>query len=138
MKTYTAFLPLVFFLAACQPTSQPSTVINNATATPPSSSTDSGIEGTVTIGPVCAVVQENDPCPDKPYQATYTVLTTSGTKVIQFQTDEQGRFQISLAPGDYVLHLEPPQPMRIIQDMPFNVAENMYTLLDIKYDSGIR
>jgi hypothetical protein len=131
MHIRPAFLLCAILLAACLPTPQQSIV-----ATP--QSLNSGIEGTVTIGPACPVVQQNNPCPDKPYQATYTVLTTAGAKVTEFQTDEQGRFQISLAPGDYVLHLESPQPMRNIQDMPFNVAENKYTLLDIKYDSGIR
>jgi hypothetical protein len=123
MRIRPAFLLFTLLLAACLSTPQPP---------------ESGIEGTVTIGPSCPVVQENVPCPDKPYQAAYTVFTTTGTKVTAFQTDEQGRFQINLAPGDYVLHLESPQPMQAIQDMPFSVAENTYTLLNINYDSGIR
>ena len=134
MNIRPAFLLLALLLAACLPTPQPteSTIV----ATPQSS--DSGIEGTVTIGPSCPVVQENVACPDRPYQATFTVFTTTGTKVTEFQTDEQGRFLINLASGDYVLHLESPKPMRISPDTPFKVAENEYTLLDITYDSGIR
>ncbi len=131
MKTRPAFLLFALLLAACLPTSQPSEnqIMENA---------NGGIEGTVTIGPACPVVQVDVPCPDKPLQATFTVFTTSGIRVTEFQTDEQGHFQISLNPGDYVLHLETPKVNRFTIDTPFNVSENQYTLLDIKYDSGIR
>lgn len=138
MKIRPVFLLLAVLLSACLPTPQPSgnQIMDNEIVTP--QSIDSGIEGTVTIGPMCPVMQENVPCPDQAFQAAFTVFTSAGIKVVEFQTDEQGYFHVNLTPGDYVLHLESPKPMRIAKDMPFNVAEDTYTLLDIKYDSGIR
>lgn len=114
---------LVLLLAACSPTSKP---------------TDSGIEGDVTIGPMCPVVQVNNPCPDKPYQATLTVLTTDRQKIIQFQTDPNGHFQVKLAPGKYILHPESPHAMPRAADMSFTVNEHQFTRMEVVYDSGIR
>lgn len=118
-----AFLLFVLLLTSCLQTPQPS---------------DSGIEGSVTIGPICPVIQVNVPCPDQPYQAKLTVLTTTGKKVVQFQTDEQGRFRINLASGDYILHPESPNSLPYAADIPFTVNEHKFTLLKISYDSGIR
>ncbi|MBI5943781.1 MAG: hypothetical protein HY864_05380 [Chloroflexi bacterium] len=130
MNSQTALLLFVLLLAACSSAPQ-STETNHK-------SPDSGIEGTVTMGPVCPVVQENVPCPDQPFQGIFTVLTTSGSQIAEFTTNEQGNFRVGLASGDYVLHLESPNPMRIAKDIPFNVEENKYTLLNITLDSGIR
>jgi hypothetical protein len=99
---------------------------------------DSGIEGIVTVGPMCPVMQANVPCPDQPYQATLTVLTTSGKKIAKFQTDEKGYFRFNLASGDYVLHPESPNAMPSAADIPFTVDEHKFTSLEISYDSGIR
>ena len=123
MRIHSIFLLFVLLLTACSGTPQP---------------LDSGIEGTVTIGPMCPVMQEDVPCPDQPYQATLTVLTTSGDKVTQFQANEQGRFHIELAPGDYVLYPESPNGLPFAADMPFTVDEHEFTQLQISYDSGIR
>ena len=98
----------------------------------------SGIDGIAMIGPICPVVHENTPCPDKPFQAWFIVFTTSKKEALRFQTDEQGHFRVNLPPGDYVLHLEFPRQMRLTADIPFNVAENQFTILEINYDSGVR
>ena len=123
MPIRPAFLLFVLLLTACLGTPQPS---------------DSGIEGIVTIGPMCPVMQANVPCPDQPYQATLTVLTTSRRMVAQFQTDEKGHFRFNLASGDYVLHPESPNGMPFAAEMPFTVDEHRFTFLEISYDSGIR
>ena len=123
MKIRPVFLLFVLFLTACQQATQPS---------------DSGLEGIVTIGPMCPVMQENIPCPDQPYQASLTILTTGGKKITQFQTDEQGRFRVYLAPGNYVLHPESPNQLPFAADIPFTVEENKFTQVEISYDSGIR
>lgn len=130
MKIQPAFLLFVGVLAACSSTSQP----NDESRKSP----DGVVEGTVTIGPMCPVVQENVPCPDQPFQGTFSVFAADGGKVTEFQTDEQGKFRVELPSGDYVLHLESPKPMRTAKDIPFKVDENKFTLLDITLDSGIR
>ncbi len=131
---------LVLLLAACSPTSIPTdSPTSKPTDSPTSMPTDSGIEGHVTIGPMCPVVQINNPCPDKPYQATLTILTTtSHQKVIQFVTDANGYFHVALAPGEYILHPESPSVMPHATEIPFTVTDYQFTLLDVVYDSGIR
>jgi hypothetical protein len=123
MRNHFIFLILVLLLAACLQPPQP---------------LDSGVEGSVTIGPMCPVMQENVPCLDQPYQAVLTVLTPNGKKVTQFQTDEQGYFKVELAPGDYVMHPESPNSLPFAADVPFSVEQHRFTQLAISYDSGIR
>jgi len=123
MRTLLIFLLFVLLLTACSQTPQP---------------LDSGIEGTVTIGPMCPVMQDNVACLDQPYQATLTVLSTSGEEITQFQTDEQGLFKVELASGDYVLHPESPNGLPSAADIAFAVKEHQFTQLEISYDSGIR
>jgi hypothetical protein len=106
---------------------------------PPATPTDSGIEGSVTIGPLCPVMQIGNPCPDKPYQATLTVLSSTGSsKVLQLQTATDGIYRVSLAPGKYILHPESPGVMPHAADIPFIVKPHEFTHLDVTYDSGIR
>jgi hypothetical protein len=123
MHTRPKFLLFFLFLTACLQTPLP---------------LDSGIEGIVTVGPMCPVMQEDVPCPDQPYQASLTVLTTGGKKVSGFRTDEYGRFRVELAPGDYVLHPESPNGLPFAEDLSFTVNEHRFTLLEISYESGIR
>ncbi|MDP2975301.1 MAG: carboxypeptidase-like regulatory domain-containing protein, partial [Anaerolineales bacterium] len=60
---------------------------------------------------MCPLVQFGTECPDQPYQAVLTVLRPDGRKVAEFQTNENGRFRITLAPGDYIFHPESPNVM---------------------------
>lgn len=98
----------------------------------------SGIEGQVMIGPMCPVVQQGQECPDQPYQATLTVRSLSGVQIVQFQTDSQGRFQVPLVPGDYILHPESSNGIPFAGDQAFTVQTGQYTNLTVNYDSGIR
>ena len=115
---------LVLLLAAC-------------TALVPTT-TDSGVEGSVFIGPMCPVVQEGQECPDQPYQADLIITTTNGRVILRFRTDEDGAFHVPLAPGDYVLHPEPGNGIAYAADQPFTVISGQFTELIVQYDSGIR
>lgn len=114
---------LVLLLAACS--SQPTV-------------TDSGIEGQVFIGPNCPVVQQGQECPDQPYQATLTVNNPNGRKIVQVQTDAEGRFKILLEPGEYILHPESPNVMPYAGEQTFTVQAGKFTQVTVNYDSGIR
>ena len=121
------FLALIFLiLAACAP--KP-TISKNS---------DTGVEGIATIGPMCPVMRIDTPCPDKPFQATLTVFTTSQQKVTQLQTDANGHFKIELAPGNYILHPESKNIMPHANDIPFTVTAGAFTQVNISFDSGIR
>ena len=99
---------------------------------------NSGIEGQVLIGPMCPVVQDGQECPDQPYQATLTVNSLNGGKIIQVQTDEQGRFKIPLMPGEYILHPESPNGLPYASEQTFRVEASSFTQIIVNYDSGIR
>jgi hypothetical protein len=121
----TFVIPLLLFLAACS-----SQIPANT-----------GIEGQVLIGPICPVVQEGKECPDKPYQATLTILDSSGTrKIARFQTDAEGWFRLPLAPGNYILYPETPDNMALpfAPEQNFTVTEGRFTQINVVYDSGIR
>ena len=98
----------------------------------------SGIEGQVMIGPMCPAVQPGQECPDQVYQATLTVKSLSGVQIVQFQTDAQGRFQVPLVPGEYILHPESPNGIPFAGDQSFVVETGNYTQITVHYDSGIR
>ena len=113
-------------------------IISLATCSTQPAPTDSGIEGQVFIGPNCPVVQEGQECPDQPYQATLTVTSLEGGKIVQVQTDEAGRFKIPLAPGQYLLHPESPNVMPFAVEQTLIVEAGKFTQVSVMYDSGIR
>jgi hypothetical protein len=98
----------------------------------------SGIEGQVLIGPTCPVSLPGQECADQPYQATLTILNRDGLQVRQFQTDDQGRFNVPLVPGEYVLHPESPNGIPFASDQSFMVETGRFTQITVNYDSGIR
>ena len=110
------------------------TACSSANPTP----TDSGVEGQVFIGPMCPVVQVGQECPDQPYQATLTVNSPTGERIVQVQTEADGTFKIPLPPGEYILHPESPNAMPFAQEQPFTVEAGRFTPLIVQYDSGIR
>ena len=99
---------------------------------------DGGAEGQVLIGPMCPVVQVGQPCPDQPYQTKLTINGQDGKRITQVQTDQQGRFKISLKPGQYILHPESPNVMPFTAEQSFSVAAGQFTQITVNYDSGIR
>ncbi len=130
MKTFTIFLLLttvaVLWLACRGQQAPPLT---------------SGIEGQVLIGPTCPVLREGTPCPDQPSQATIAVWNAERTeKVRTFTTDEDGRFRVPLAPGEYYIDPQPPNPVApptpITQTV--TVPPDRFVQITIEYDSGIR
>jgi hypothetical protein len=79
-------------------------------------------------------------CPDQPYQATLTVLDSKGSEVIQFETDEQGRYKAPLEPGQYTIRPETPEGMSLpfADEQGFMVETERFTRIVVQYDSGIR
>ncbi len=125
MRPYLLICITVLVLSACSPA-------------PGSSATGSGIEGQVLIGPTCPVQQVDNPCPDRPYQATLSVLNGLGVQVARFRTGSDGKFQVPLAPGNYTLVPETVNAMTHAPQQAFSVAAGEYTKLAVTYDSGIR
>jgi hypothetical protein len=113
-------------------------IISLATCSNEPKPTNSGIEGQVFIGPMCAVVQEGQACADQPYQATLTVISLEGGGIVRVQTDEAGRFKIPLAPGGYLLRPESPNAMPYAAEQTLIVEAGKFTQVSVMYDSGIR
>jgi hypothetical protein len=138
-------LSLLMF-TACSPATQASLApAATAVLTPAPTGTSladgtAGIAGQVVLGPTCPVVQKDTPCLDKPYQATLTVLTTDRRPVTRFTTGADGKFRISLAPGEYILHPESPNGAAYPRgrEQSFTVAAAQFTPLTVSYDSGMR
>jgi hypothetical protein len=103
---------------------------------PPSS----GIEGLVTIGPMCPVERIDTPCPDKPYQATIVVKDGQGGEVARVQSGEDGRFRVALTPGAYTLAPQSSNPggFPIAKEQQVEVQVGAFTTVSVQFDSGIR
>lgn len=123
-------LIIIFSLNACS-------VLNPTTPYPTLSS---GIEGTVTEGPMCPgpVPIGNNPCPDQPYQASIAIIDKNKKQIKQITTDNDGYFKIQLPPGMYTVHPEPGKPFPIASDQTVLVVDGKYTQVAIIYDTGIR
>ncbi len=104
----------------------------------PTPAADTGVEGQVTIGPMCPVVRIDQPCPDRPYSATLTVLSPEGKQIAKIQADADGFYRLLLVPGNYIMQPESPNMMPYAQSQSFTVIAGQFTRLDIVYDSGIR
>jgi hypothetical protein len=121
---------LVFLSSACTLAS-PITL----TRTP-----SSGIEGHVTEGPMCPgpVAIGDNSCPDKPYQATLSILGSNNKEVTRFQTDPSGYFKINIAPGTYILHPESDMALPHASDQTFVVQPDQFTQVTVIFDTGMR
>jgi len=101
---------------------------------------DSGVKGTVTIGPTCPVQRVGDPnCNDKPYRATLKIVRARGGALVKdFSPRTDGRFTVHLAAGRYVI--EPSRRARLpsLQPVPVKVVRHKFTRVAIRFDSGIR
>ena len=103
---------------------------------------NSGVRGAVLLGPICPVMQNPpDPqCADKPYQTAIIVFRASNTTnaFASTQSGEDGRFEISLPPGDYVLRPAGKNPFPYCSEQTVTVEPDAYTETNISCDTGIR
>ena len=121
-----AALLLVLVLAACG-----DDVADTAPAT--------GIRGRATMGPQCPVEVAGSPCPETPFVGQIKVLTPQDVQVDTVVTDDQGRFQVRLVPGSYVVIADTggtgppfPEPQRVM------VPEEGFAEVTLLVDTGIR
>jgi hypothetical protein len=150
MKTGSILFVLILLASACAPQIQsaPFKLVSteeagSSTNTPSPDSLpaqENGVKGQALIGPTCPVMTVESPCPDQPYQANLVIWTLDGQEVTRFKTDAEGKFQVNLPPGDYILHPEVPAGKMIpsAADVPFTVNPGEFTELIVSFDSGIR
>ncbi len=118
-------------------------VATSTTPTPTPISTDSGITGTVTIGPTCAGPTRPG-CEDKPYSATFNLYSKAGpgdgveTLINTLKSDSNGKFTINLSPGNYEIRQANKSGLPSMSPQSVVVKANTFSHLNIQFDSGIR
>jgi hypothetical protein len=102
------------------------------------SAIDSGIDGTVTIGPT-EPVSRPDEDNSSPYQAEIVVKRApDGKMVTSFRTNADGTFHVAVPPGDYLLEPRQGDPLPTAPVQSVTVVRGRFTLVRVDYDSGIR
>ena len=104
---------------------------------------DSGVEGTVTLGPTCPVMRNPpDPeCADKPYSTTIQVISMGSPKSSPFATvesDKEGKYKIMLPPGEYALQPVGGSVMPRCETKEIKIDPSKIIKVDLSCDSGIR
>lgn len=99
-----------------------------------------GIDGMVTLGPNCPVVRADQPCPDKPYEATLVVRNAAGVVVARVQSNSAGRFSVDVPAGKYVIDPLTSGPGRFPLAGPVDVTvpAAARASVTVAYDTGIR
>lgn len=124
--------------ASCAQNDTAATPTARAVAPLVASDGDTGVQGVVSIGPVCPVLHIDTPCPDKGFQSVVIALGARDVEAGRTRTDPEGRFVLPLPPGDYELTEEIattlPRPTRV----PVRVTAGTWTPVHITLDSGIR
>ena len=99
---------------------------------------DSGILGTVTIGPLNPVSQPGQ-IDSKPYSATIDIRTIpEGELIATVISDEQGKFRVALEPGTYLVEPQSNGQLPFAETQEVAVSEGRFVEVKIDYDSGIR
>ena len=121
---------LAFALAACDGTAM--------TSPSPTAAPDTGIRGVVLLGPTCPVEQVGaSPCVT-PYAATLVIRDANEREVGRVTSGADGRFEIRLPPGQYVILPQNGDPTPTAQLAPVTVVEGQFADVTINYDTGIR
>ncbi|CAN5573149.1 hypothetical protein BH23CHL6_BH23CHL6_05530 [soil metagenome] len=102
----------------------------------------SGIRGTVILGPTCSTgeapgAHEPVPCLT-PYAAQVAVLNGEGAVITRTTSGADGRFEVTLPPGEYIVTPEGGDPYPIAQPVSVSVGVGEYVEIQVNYDTGIR
>jgi hypothetical protein len=99
-------------------------------------SSDSGIRGRAVLSPACPV----EPCTvaEPSYEGSFAVRKDDNV-VATVETDAEGRFEVRLAPGAYVLQSEvEAEALPLLKPVEVTVREHGFTNVTLAFDSGIR
>jgi hypothetical protein len=101
---------------------------------------DSGIKGQVLRGPVAPGPPPKGSPGEEPFRATFHVLDTQDKEVARFQSDQDGRFQVLLDPGDHTIVPDESAPILFpsTQRKKVTVPEQGFAEIVLKFDTGIR
>ena len=100
-----------------------------------------GIRGTVILGPTCPGGEPGATDPVlclTPYAAQLVILDAQNQVAGRVTSGTDGRFEISLPPGSYVITPIGGDPSPIAQPVSVIVRAGEYIEVQINYDTGIR
>src|SRR6266540_5182449 len=127
MRRMPAISILLLFLVACA-------------GRGPSTTGDTGIRGTVLLGPTCPVETLESPCPDRPLADVEIHVLQGGDVVATVRSDGEGRFAVALDPGRYEVQavVEEGGPGMSAKPVDVSVTSGAFTDVSVPVDSGIR
>lgn len=104
---------------------------------------NSGVDGTVTLGPTCPVVRNPpDPqCADKPYATTIQVIAVGspdGSPFASVESDKEGKYKIMLPPGEYALQPVGGSVLPRCETKNIKVIQSKILEVNLTCDTGIR
>lgn len=113
------------------------TIVVERQSAPPAGS---GLEGVVTLGPLCPVQQLGVPCPDRVYSATLVLLDGNDAEVGRVTSGADGWYRLAVPAGAYTLVPQSPDglPLPFAGPIDVTVLAGQYSVVDVSYDSGIR
>ena len=92
----------------------------------------SGLQGTVTRGPITPTCSQNEPC-SAPARAIALSFSKGGKVVARVKTGDDGTYRVELPAGRYfVLGPQPVRPQQV------DVATSGFRRVDFSYDTKIR
>jgi hypothetical protein len=103
------------------------------------SSSDSGVEGIITISPTRPGPLRRDDAVSKPVPDLTFVVQDGEKRVATFTTDAEGRFRLLLKPGHYVVTREGPKSaVGSFGPFEIDVIAGKITKVEWQCDSGMR
>lgn len=126
------------------PSTTPST--SSPPSTSPASTTTTGdgttgqrLTGTVTASPTCPVERPDQPCPPRPVAGAHVQVFDQAERLVtSADTDGEGRFSLTLAPGRYVLTTGSGAVLPSCPPLTVDVPAAGAAQADIICDTGIR
>jgi len=105
----------------------------------PESSSDTGIEGTITMSPVMGGPTRQGMPDSKPLPNIAFEVKQGDRVFATFQTDDQGHFRQALAPGNYtVVRKDLKSTIGFYGPFEVSVSPGKMTAVEWKCDTGIR
>ncbi len=93
------------------------------------------VNGLVQRGPTQNICSVDNPCVE-PFSAGFTI-TQAGDSVLHFESGTDGRFNVRLMPGDYVVVPDPDAPVFGQQTKDLKVPAGDSLSVTLTFDTGI-
>ncbi len=101
---------------------------------------DTGVMGQVLRGPVAPGPERVGSADEEPFSALFHVLNGNEVEVTSFESDEEGRFEVALAPGNYIVVPDESAPILFPtrQRREVTAPEEGYVEVVLRFDTGLR